>query len=241
MDCEDRAELTPFYLSGELDAPRTAAFEAHVKSCRECAREMEQNAELDARLREEILGEPIETAALEARIAWAIRQRSSVGWMIAASVAAMLMIGGIGYRMRVDSVRTKLFADAAEDHHSEVVDRERRTWVSDPAAVEALAERAGIEAKAVTVLAPEGYHFDRARLCRLNGARFLHLVYSDGVREFSMFVGPQNASLTGKIECSDLGADHVAAFRGTHMNALIVTDQAGDTALRLARSVTGVL
>ena len=33
-----------------------------------------------------------------------------------------------------------------------------------------------------------GYHMEHAKLCRLNGRIFLHVVYSDGSREFSLFL-----------------------------------------------------
>lgn len=240
MDCKNRAELTPLYLSGELDAARSGDFGAHLATCRACARETEQHAEMDARLREEIFREPLDASALEEKIARRVRHASLSRriWRtagMAAGVAAILAIGTVVHRGHAD---TRLLEDAAQDHHREVVDQERRTWVSDAGAVEALAQRAGVDP---AVFNPPGYHFDRARLCRLGKSRFLHLVYSDGVREFSLFLGPRDAALSTKIACADRGSDHVAAFRNARVEALIVTDEPGDAALQLARSAASVL
>jgi hypothetical protein len=243
MNCDDRAELAPLFLSGELDEARTAAFQSHLSACASCAREMEQHAEIDARLRSEILREPVETAALEARILSRIGRERTIRWAaIAAGVTAMLLGSALLYQSRE---RARLLDDAAQDHHREVVDREARRWVAEEGAVPELAGRAGLNTTAVSAVdaffQPAGYHFERAKLCRLGRSRFLHLVFSDGAREVSLFLGSPDSPRPGRIDCADHGNDHVAAFGDSTVRALIVTDQPGDAALRLARSAASVL
>ena len=247
MNCDERAELTPLYLSGELDHARTAAFQSHLESCSICAREIEQHGEIEARLREEFLRERLETAALErniaTKIAGRVKRETTVRTItIAASVAAILLAGTIVYRSHLQA---ELAAHAAQDHHREVIDREPRRWVSEPNAVEELARREGVAVEAIAALNTSfpqaGYHFERAKLCRLGKSRFLHLVFSDGVQEFSIFLAPGQAVKSAKIVCADLGPDHVAAFRDAQVQAFVVTDQPGDAALRLARSAASVM
>jgi len=233
MDCDQLRDLTPLYLSGELDESRAAAFRGHLASCPSC--------DLDARLRHEILSDDVDTTALDARILAAVKSapRRRVSVSIAASIAAVLVIGVIAYR--VSTAASPLFAAAALDHHREVIDHQRRSWISDPAAVEALAEREGIGPELVSALAPAGYHCDRAKVCRLGAVSFLHLVYSDGAREFSIFLRHRDAALSDRIEHADLGPDHVAALRTPHLDAVVVTDESSEAALQFARTAAHIL
>jgi hypothetical protein len=243
MDCHDRAELTPLYLSGEIDEVRAAAFRTHLDSCCACAQEMEQHADNDARLREEIFREPVETDVLDAKIRSEIKHPAAVRWIaIAASFAAILFAAATIYRAHLQA---ELFSYAALDHHREVVDQEPRRWVSDQNAVQSLAERAGVGVGTLSALdarfQPAGYHFERGKLCKLGKSRFLHLVFSDGAREFSIFLGSRGATAAGKVVCADRGSDHVAAYGSARVEALIVTDESGDAALRFASSAANVL
>jgi anti-sigma factor RsiW len=242
MDCDEIVALTPLFLSGELDSARTSVFQAHLDSCRPCAREIQQHLDQDARLREEIRHEPMETAALDARILESIkRPRVHLPVAVAAAIAAMLVIAAVGYRVHTASPAGRILSDAAQDHHSEVIDRQPRRWVSDPSGLQALAGRAGIAPRLVDALASAGYHFDRAKMCRLGGLAFLHLVYSDGAHEFSVFLRQRDASIPDRLEHADRGPDHVASFRTPRVDAVIVTDQSREAALGLARSAARIL
>src|SRR6185437_12291864 len=148
MDCSDRAGLTSLYLSGELDAARSAGFRAHLESCPRCAREIADAADIDARLCRELHGEDLCSAELETKILSAVKRasfRRSIG--IAASAAALAAMFALGFWVRATPAAAKLLASAAQDHHREVVDRERRIWVADVADVAPLAARAGITAE----------------------------------------------------------------------------------------------
>src|SRR5579863_4747916 len=113
MDCDQLRDLTPLYLAGDLDEPRAAAFRAHLASCPSC--------DLDARLRQEILSDDVDATALDARILAAVNHARPRwrGISIASIIAAMLVIGIIGYR--VSTAASPLFAAAALDHHREVI------------------------------------------------------------------------------------------------------------------------
>lgn len=255
MNCSEIAAAAPLYRSGELDPVRAAEFSGHLAACPDCARELRRQAQLDDLLRASVLADAVDTAVLNRRVRERIAAHVSSPsdvisaarpprWRIAAigSVAAMLLLA-VGYRhlFRPRSV----YADAAADHRSEVVNAHRRTWITDPAAIAALAERNGVEPRAVLALAPPGYHLARAKLCPLDGRPFLHLVYSNGAGEFSAYLRPRDAQAPAggavsraesdrPVYISDFGAEHLGCVETPGLTAVIVTDESADAASSLA-------
>jgi anti-sigma factor RsiW len=223
MNCNDAQELSPLYRAGELDAERTAAVAAHLAGCQDCARDVE----LDARLRKAVLAEPVDSAgadlAIRRRLVREARLRRV--W-IAAGVAAMLVIALVIGRAGAGS--KAVFAAAVQDHRREVIDHERRTWISQPDQLDALAVRQGLSATAPAAIA--GYRLEHAKLCRLNGRIFLHVVYSDGSREFSLFLRQPDSGHLTTVHVASSGGEQVAAFDTAHASAMIVTDRASDAA-----------
>lgn len=211
--------------------------------------EMQRAEEMDARLRAAILAEPIDTAALDAgilrRIAVQVnRRRIQRGkWIAGAGIAAMLAIAAGGYWFLPNRGSAAMCADAARDHRVEVVEHQRRNWLTDAAAIDALAARRGLSASAAEAIAPAGYRLERGKLCRLGGRVFLHLVYSNGLHEFSFYLrdsapseafpGTSRAIAAGLN--LDLGAEHVAEVPSVRFTALVVTDESQDAARDIAR------
>jgi negative regulator of sigma E activity len=94
-------------------------------------------------------------------------------------------------------------------------------------------------------VAPAGYRLVEGKLCRLDGRLFLHLVYANGLANFSVFLrrpdGKASVGTNRAILVATLGAEHIAAFDDTELSALIVTEQSGNAALAFARSAVAVL
>ena len=190
MNCTDIAALSPLYLLGELDVSRAAAFQAHVESCRACAREMRQQTEFDSRLRAQAdaADREIDTAALDhailRRIAAEEGRRLPARWLIAAGVTAVLIASTLAYRVWHVPQVSAVCDDAARDHHHEVIDRQPRAWLSDHAQIEELAQRQGLPASAVVSLAASGYRMERGKLCRLTVRSSCSGVYGRGAGVF---------------------------------------------------------
>ncbi len=245
MNCQEIDELAPLYLSGELDSTQAAEFAAHLESCASCAAEVGQQRELDAQLREGVMGEggtaeKIDAAELSVRIHESVgdaRRIQRGKWIAVASVAAILLVTIGGYRL-FSSRDAALCVDAADDHRTEVVEHQRRTWLTDPSAIDRLAARRGLESVTLAALAPAGYHLDRGKLCRLDGRVFLHLVYSDGSHEFSFFLrdrpAEDHAPAIAATLNLDQGAEHVAAVENARFTALVVTDESHEAAREIA-------
>lgn len=265
MDCAEVNSLSALYLSGELDPSRSAAVARHLSTCPACALQLQMNAGLDNLLRQAILSEHISTAALDRRVHEKISAETSPhpvrtvprrAFVAVAAAVLLLLVGGLGYTLIV-SRPAPVYADAAADHHDEIIDQQPRKWLSDSASIAKLAQKHGVSPASVASLAPAGYHLSCARVCDLNGHPYLHLVFvadaagksSDKNREISMFLCPHEQALPrSSTEVEDgrefytpvVGHEHLACFETKEVTALVVTDQAGDAALKFARSAATI-
>ena len=217
MTCGEFIEALPLYLSGELDDP---AFDAHLLACPACSREVVRQKELDAKLRASVLAKPVESTAIENRARREIRAGGFRRW--AAAAAVVLAAGLAGYVGLRATRLPKVCTDAALDHRLEVVEHQRRPWMTDPSAVASLAASRGLPSAAMDAVKAAGYRFERGKLCRLDGRAFLHVIYTDGSREISLFVGPKSAK--DAVRSRDLGQQKVASFESNAWTAVAVSD-----------------
>ena len=238
MNCSEVLECGPLYLSGELEPARGAAFAAHLKTCVSCAAKIEQQRSLDARLRATAPAEEIASAPLENPIRQRIAvPRSRLG-VIAASVAIGLL--AIALLARVVFRVPTLYIEAAADHRLEIVDRQPRPWVTEAAGIFALADGQRIQSSTLQALTRDGYRLEKGKICRLDGQLFLHVVYTDGAREFSAYLRPRHEPGIGPMTTADVDNEHLAVVNGVHVTALFVANRADDAVSR-ARSCAGAL
>jgi len=255
MNCSEFIELAPLYFSGELDARHASDLSQHLKECRSCAQVFDEQSRLDARLREAVLADQPDTSTVDARVRAqifapaaaqsAVQQTAHFHWRLATAAGVLLLLAaGIGYRVLIDSHVPRVFADAADDHQDEVVTQQPRRWLSDRAAIEALAAKQNVPVQDVTALEAKGYRLERGKICSLDDRIYLHLVYSAGGKEFSVFLrdgdgvnlsGAPSANSAGQeIYKSDRGDAHVAGVQADGITAFIVTNESGDIATQLA-------
>jgi len=248
MNCNDVEQLAPAFLSGELPADRTSEFQSHLDSCFECQRLMTGQAELDARLRHQILADVPDTAALDLRVRQAIaivnparRRFISPRLAIAALAAILILALAVALRSRLRAQPVELCSDAARDHLREIVHQEPRRWTAGRAGVETLGQRVGLAPEAVSAFSVSGYRLERGRLCRLDGRVFLHLVYSNGARQFSLFLTSAGAFTDSGLFATEVSGEHVATIQSSHARAVVVTEESGDAARALARIAMSAL
>jgi anti-sigma factor RsiW len=262
MNCSDITEIAPLYISAELDARRASEFDAHLKTCPACMSELGAQARLDERFREALLADEVDVSRVNRRIreliaaesfrpAAAVSQpRSGRRWVTAAAgVAAAFLLVAAGYLVVPGHV-ARVYADAARDHQLEVVQRQARPWIVDPAAIAALAVQQGI-AGPVPLELDASYHLERAKVCRLDGRLYLHLVYSDGTREFSLFLRQRDGQhLTGAIRgfangrflrAASAGSEHLLSFETSRLTVMVATDQPTGAAERFAKAASAAL
>ena len=152
-------------------------------------------------------------------------------WIAVASLAAMLTIAIGGFRFIANRDATTC-ADAARDHRMEVLGHAPRRWATDPPALAALATKQGIPQSAIASVAPPNYHLERGKLCRLGGRVFLHLVYSDGSREFSFYL--RDRAPGSRAVAKDADGEYVVMVESSRYMALVVTDESRDAARDIA-------
>jgi hypothetical protein len=179
-------------------------------------------------------------------------QSRSRSWALAViGIAAMFLLVGAGYRLLLGTHVARVYADAATDHRMEVVEQRPRHWSVDSADLAAMAGKEGVPMSAVLALTSGDYQLARAKICYLDKRLFLHLVFSDGKQEFSVYLRPRDANplpgtphelANGKpIHTSDLGNEHVASFETSQLTGMVVTDQSSAASLQFARFAAAVL
>jgi len=240
VNCGDVVTLSALYLAGELDPSRAAEIRKHLETCAVCAHSFAKQAELDARLRDSLLAENQDTEALDRRI----RQKIARPRMVrtAAGIAAMLLIALLGYQAWSNARVSRLYADAAVDHHREVVDRQPRSWVTGREAIDALVQRQLLPPSTLSRFASAGYRLERAKLCRLAGRIYLHLVYSNGGGEVSVFLRrPGGDPVPDTLRSTNRGEEYLASVKTDLVAAVVVTDQSSQAARQFATLATSTL
>jgi anti-sigma factor RsiW len=236
MNCKDIAELAPLYLSAEIEDGRRDLFQAHLAECRSCAGQLASQATLDARLRDAFSSDLPDAAALNQSVGSRIARERSRRWaLVAASAAVLLFAAGLAYRSLMPA---PLFSDAARDHRMEVMDRQPRRWRTDPAEIDKLAARYGLSNLAAA--APAGYSLEHAKICGIDGKPALHLVYTNGVQEFSVYVRIGAGSARSHRAVS-VGSEHLASFQTGRLEAVIVTAGSSAECQQFARLAAEML
>lgn len=206
--------------------------------------------ELDQRLRASILAEPVDTARVEAAVRHRIggNPRSVPGWAVAA--AAVVVTAGAAIFSRQEFIKEQqtplVCVAAARDHQREIVKADPRPWLTDVSGIQLLGERQGVPVSAIAALSTTGYHLERARLCFLNKQIFLHLVYSKGGEEYSVYLRPRdsNVHFKGSVRETSVGTEELAYFQTDRLTAVFVDERSKSNALAFAqagfRSLTDV-
>jgi hypothetical protein len=157
--------------------------------------------ELDTRLREAVCAEAIDTASLERAIRAQIRWPHAAWYVAAATVAAATVAALVLLSFFANRVPAG-FRDAARDHRLEVVERRPRRW--QPTAWEG------------EPAVPAHYRLEHSKICRIEDHAVMHLVYTDGSHEVSVYIG------TAASGDADVGGQHVTSFRTARMSGLVV-------------------
>jgi anti-sigma factor RsiW len=229
MNCEDIDRLSALWHSGELEETRQKAFDTHLASCAACATGIREQWNNDAHLREALADEPADTRGLEQRVMRQIARERFNRWvwrgMAPAMAAAAALVATVLFlnAQRGTPVNPAILADAARDHTVEVIKQAPRRWRTDAADIAVIEKAQGISDSDVKALETTGYQLQRAKICRLGGTPYMHLVYAKEGREFSVYLrvrGDQSVRETA----SNSGDLQLGAFTRGRVQAVIVTD-----------------
>jgi anti-sigma factor RsiW len=224
MNCGDIEEFAPLWHSGELDSERRGEFDAHVSGCAACAAELREQEAADEQLRQIIAAEPADTRAIEEQVRRRIARGKIRRWAIPGLAAAAALVAVVLWRApKPTPINPTLVADAVRDHTAELVNHAPRRWRADASEIGTIEKTQGIQDEDVKALEATGYRLQRARICRLGGAPWIHLVYARDGREFSVYMRvkegqsvPESAETAGNLQ--------LASFTHGRVQAVIVTD-----------------
>jgi anti-sigma factor RsiW len=224
MTCNEVREQAPLYLSGELTGEEHARFSAHLAVCASCEADIEAQSLVDARIAGALRGELPDTAGVEARVRGEISRRR---WIPIGAIAAGFAIAAAGiYAWMRPAPAPGWYAAAARDHRVEVIEGQPRRWRTEPAEV--------LSPARAQALAAPGYELERAKMCGLSGGRMLHLVFRNGDRRYSVFVGPHEGERK-PLSHARSGNEQVAGFETGRLRAAVVTEGAASECEQLAR------
>lgn len=226
MTCRDVRNLAPLYLSGEIDDETRHRFATHLAACPACGREIDEQALVDQRLAEALLREAPDTARIERLVRRHVSaSQSRRRWILRGAAAASVMAALAGsYGLWRLASPPRWYADAAHDHLAEVVDRQPRRWRSSPGEIESLAAQNGLSFAQVSGMALAGYRLEHAKTCGIDGRRMLHLVFTDGAREYSIYLGSHRQGAAEEVRTVRSNSLQVAGFDTGRVRALVVTD-----------------
>jgi anti-sigma factor RsiW len=237
MNCRDIAELAPLYLSGELRGSERDLFASHLAGCRSCASEMERQSAMDARVRE-ALSEMPDASDVQSAVRVRIGGRRRGWWQVGAAAAAVVaVLGLVQFGIMRASPATRIVADAAQDHRAEVIEHQPRRWRTNAAEIASLAARYGLAD--VSVLTPPGYSLEHAKMCGLDRQPALHLVFTNGSQEMSVYVRARVWKQNG-VHAGGSGSNYTASFQNDRF-AVIATGDSSVECFQFANAMAQVL
>jgi anti-sigma factor RsiW len=242
-DCHRTEQLLESYVDNELDAVVTKAIAEHLEVCAACNRKME-----DIRSQNELVARAVksveaENSTLRASIeaATIAKHQQLLQWsmprvpLLATLTALTILIIFISIFYLPRFLRphiSSLFKAAADNHITCIREAEAPDWARTQAEIIQVEESFMGRDRHVPLITEDRYKLVRARVCMLNGEKFLHLVYeNDGGHEASLFVGRDKEDVLGDrtvvLEDKNIQMAHVSDLN-------VVSTQAGNNLVIVA-------
>jgi anti-sigma factor RsiW len=232
MNCDEIRKLSPLWHSGELGDHQRRAFDFHLGTCTSCGELIRDEEFADRRLRvaaaEDMALQAAAAKELQRRVLQTIAKERYSRWLVASSGVAAALLAAVwlvNVHRNAQNVPANpaIFADAARDHTAEVTEEAPRHWRTEPAEILELEKSQGVSDEAVKAVEATGYKLEKAKICRLGGVPYMHLVYEKGGRDFSVSMRvkggqpmPQAVSTNGALQLS--------SFTRGNVQAVIVSD-----------------
>jgi hypothetical protein len=190
MRCHEAEGLLAPQISESLDAAIQGELALHLDSCAACRAKLQQEYELDRLITAAVTAGTTPADALLGRIEHKLDSRRPFllqwRWPAFAGAAAMVILFALAIpRFTSHDPMHLLCLDAVDDHRSEVLQREPRTWHTGPD-ISGLVQRTVPGAQVPQAVA--GLSLQKARICELLRAPALHLVYGSAGQQVSVFV-----------------------------------------------------
>jgi hypothetical protein len=198
----------------------------------------QENEEIDSRLREAFFSGLPDASELQSNVRRTIRAQRTRRLLLAGAAAAVFA-ACLGYAAVGHEHRQRIYSQLALDHHREVFNREPRHWRTEASEIQTLAAKFGLSDALAQSMAPAGYRLEHAKTCGMDGKPILHLVYTNGSREISIYVRPRsNADLSGSAAQN---LEQIAVFRTHRFEAAVVMNGTKRECLDVAQQTARIL
>lgn len=221
MECREVETLEPLYMGSELPQSEKQRLDAHLLDCTECSRAYEMAVALDDLLRDTVVHRRIDESKVISTVRTQIAserpaKNRTKAWVLALVplMAILLLTAGAYLIVRQVERPANLFTDAVADHFQEVTQRLPVEWTTDPAVMRKLLEDWVKDPSIADSLTPPGFHLSRMRLCELMNRNYLHLVYSNGGQDLSVFLRRRDGESLPGQEVQQLNNSHSNASTG---------------------------
>lgn len=196
-----------------------------------------ETEQLDARVRAAYPEGLLEASAVQRAVRERIALQRARLWMTAVS-AAVVIFAIASYTLF--KMRSSVYAELARDHRREVTEQQPRRWRTQPSEIAALIARYGVTAPMVSGLAPTGYRLEHAKTCAMAGKPILHLVYTNGAKELSVYVRQRDGG-EAQPKIMKVNTEQVATLHHDGFEAAIVMEGSGTECLEWARRAVSIL
>src|SRR5215510_5883518 len=248
MNCDEAKELVQLYLDRELDARGALDVQRHLGTCSQCSRLLDMLMEQDQLLRHAACSEGANSRAVHDNILGAIRRHSPTAgnrwivlplWKRVAAVAAVIIIVALLLLGRLLLPGTAdVYAAVASDHADHCSVDSVMGAITDSEKLAGLSVTYG-GINAPPDLSAFGYREPRGRVCKVNAAEFLHLVYySAQWPPLSLFVRPHSPNLIADgLTSSTSKGYEVVSVSESGVDVLIVSSLDNKQTSAIARAV----
>ena len=231
FDCQRAREFIDLYLDNELESVPTKHVAEHLERCAECRREFELMRSQNELLASSIKNQQYDTTKLSAEIETATIGKAAIRlpelslprmpvWVLALGCILIVALSLLFYLPgRIGTALAHpLYRAAAADHRACSADSAASDWIRSQRGISELATSFLNEKQNVPSSVDGEYRLVRARICKFDGASFLHVIYetADG-RYVSLFIGRRAAGVPSgeqseTVNGRDLQLAHVSGL-----------------------------
>jgi anti-sigma factor RsiW len=231
FDCQRTREFIDLYLDNELESVPTKHVAEHLERCAECRREFELMRSQNELLASSIKKQQYDTTKLSAEIEAATIGKAAFRlpelllprmpvWVLGLGCILMVALSVVFYfpgRMST-ALAHPFYRAAAADHRACFADSAASDWIRSQPGINELATSFLNEKQNVPASIVGEYRLVRARICKFDGVRFLHVIYETADRRHvSLFIGRRAASVPSgeqseTVNGRDLQLAHVSGL-----------------------------
>ena len=205
MNCGEVKDIIQLYMDSELEARDTFAVQRHLESCSSCSSLLNAFAQQDRALRQAARAEAGDNLALRESVLARIREQSpdtARGWRSPATLRRVAALSALAITATLlvlfgqTPAPDEVYAAVAADHFAHCTLDKLDNAIKDRDTLNRLVAEYG-KMGATPDLSAFGFRDPHAKICGVNGVKFLHLIFLDSNGQgLSLFIRPHAPDLS---------------------------------------------